>query len=295
MIREMSGYEVKALHYELLLKDILTAAEKLPPFPDVVWKVMSLIRKMAPLKQIEEVIKYDPIIAARVLRLSQSAYYSRRNKVASLRDAILVLGNQKLVQVVMAACTCQYFQNKVSGYDMDERELWRHSVATAFMGETLAKHLNSKQSLTIYTACLLHDIGKIVLDLYARMYLRIDLDQIRKAGAQFIEAERRALGIDHQELGKIIARRWQFPKEVAAGIQFHHTPERAESHREIAEHVYAANRIVNAGNGDGVPFEELEQDPFLQSMGLTKETILEFQKLLSHSLEGVELYLKKGA
>ncbi len=295
MIREMSGYEVKALHYELLLKDILTAAEKLPPFPDVVWKVMSLIRKMAPVKQIEEVIQYDPIIAARILRLSQSAHYSRRHKVASLKDAILVLGNQKLVQVVMAACTCQYFQTKVSGYDVDERELWRHSVATAFMGEILSRQMKSKRGLTIYTACLLHDIGKIVLDLYARMYLQIDLAPIRHSGVQFIEAERRALGIDHQELGKIIARRWQFPREVATGIQFHHTPDRAESDREIARLVYAANQLVMAMQDGGADPSELHKDPVFQRMGLTEDLVRKFQDSLFRSMEGVELYLKKGA
>ncbi len=295
MIREMSGYEVKALHYELLLKDILTAAEKLPPFPDVVWKVMSLLRKMAPIKQIEEVIQYDPIIAARILRLSQSTHYSRRHKVTSLKDAILVLGNQKLVQVVMAACTSQYFQKKVTGNARDDRELWRHSVATAFMGEILSGQMKSKRGLTIYTACLLHDIGKIVLDLYARMYLQVDLDPIRHSGAQFIEAERRALGIDHQELGRIIARRWQFPREVASGIQFHHTPDRADSDREIAQHVYAANLMVNPMKDEAITPAELQEDPVFQGMGLSEDRILKFQDFLLKSMEGVELYLKNGA
>jgi len=103
MIRELNEHEIRALHYELLLKDILAMAERLPPFSDVVWKVMPLIRKMAPIKEIEAVIKYDQAIAARVLALSQSSFYGRRSKVSSLQDAIRVLGEHKLVQVIMTA------------------------------------------------------------------------------------------------------------------------------------------------------------------------------------------------
>ncbi len=295
MIREMSGHEINALHYELLIKDILSAAEKLPPFPDVVWKVMGLIRRIAPIKQIEDVIQYDPILSARVLRLSQSVHYGRRHKVSSLKDAILVLGNQNLVLVVMTACASQYFQTRVSGYDKNEIQLWRHSVATAFIGQALAKHFKSKKSMTVYTACLLHDIGKMVLDVYARMYLQVDVNQIHKAGVRFVEAERRAFGIDHQELGRIIAHRWQFPKEVVTGIRFHHTPDRAESDREIPSYIYMADHIANAPMDDEASLHDLERNPVFKAMGITGEHVREFQKLLARSMLDVELYLKNEA
>jgi len=97
MIRELSNNEVKALHYELVMKDIIAAAEKLPPFPDIAWKVTSLIKREAPMTDIEDVIKYDQVIAARILRLAQTAYYGRRSEIRSLKDAILLLGNKRLL------------------------------------------------------------------------------------------------------------------------------------------------------------------------------------------------------
>src|SRR5208283_2505218 len=111
MIRELSEHEIDALNYELLVKDIVAAAEKLPPFPDIAWKTISLVKSMAPVKEIEDIIKYDQAITAKILRLGNSAYYGRRYDVNSLNDAILLIGNKRLIQVVMAACAIRYFGN----------------------------------------------------------------------------------------------------------------------------------------------------------------------------------------
>lgn len=297
MVQELNAYELKALNYELLLKDILTAAEKLSPFPDVAWKVLGLIRKMASVKEIEAVIKFDPTIAARVLSLSQSAYYQRLRKVTSLQEAIMVLGNQKLVEVILAACAVHYFRGQISGYRLNEQALWRHSVAVAIMAEKLAQEFRKKKVLTAYTAGLLHDIGKTVLDLYAKIYLHVDLSQIRKGGVQFIEVERRALGIDHQELGQIIARRWQFPVEVTVAIGNHHFPQKAKTDQDMAAIVYAADRMVNAMEGDEGCRDVLDaaSDPVFKAMGIDAQRVERFQAELTEALEGIVTFLKNDA
>lgn len=100
--------------------------------------------------------------------------------------------------------------------------------------------------MTVYIASLLHDIGKTVLDLYARIYLQANLKQLRGEKNSQVEIETKALGINHQELGRLILRRWKFPPEVVAAVGNHHTPESAPFERHIAATVYAANRIVNA-------------------------------------------------
>jgi putative nucleotidyltransferase with HDIG domain len=289
MIRQLNDDEVRALHYELLMKDIITAAEKLPPFPDVVWKVMSLLRRTAPISEIEAVIKYDPMITSRIIALSQSVYYGRRYDVGSLRDAILVLGDQKLMQVLMTACALRYFQGEKSGRASSERKLWKHSVATAIMSELVARRLKHSKVLTIYTAGLLHDIGKIVLDLYARIYLGASLRQIEERDTQSIAAERRALGIDHQELGEKIARRWRFPQDVTAAIGRHHSPKPDASKEDVATAIYVADRIVRTLEEDSAgtePFDP-EKDAAFVKLGITPRIIEGLQANLSEALSGV--------
>lgn len=303
MVRELSINEIRALNHELLLKDILATAEKLPPFPDVMWRVMALVRQMAPVNEIEAVIKYDQAITARVLALSRSAYYGRRYGVASLRDAILVLGGQTLLQVVMTACAIRYFEGRIGGYNQNQRALWEHSVAAAITAEKLSRMLKHKKLLTIYTAALLHDIGKTVLDFYAHVYLHSNLKEIRKQASQSIRAEREVLCVDHQELGKIIAERWKFPAEVVMAIGFHHSPMEAPSHRDMAALVYVADRIVSAmphGDRDDEsepePFEP-ENDAIARALGLqlTTQGLEALHKEVDDALADIQLFLKKGA
>ncbi len=291
----MSCNEVKALHYELLLKDILASAEKLPPFPDVVWKVMSLLKKTAPVQEIEQVIQYDPVITARVLMLSQSAFYGRKSRVSSLREAIFVLGNQKLMQVVLTCCASRFFQRRANGSDKDERELWYHSVASAVTGETLARQLKHKKILTIYTACLLHDIGKTVLNQYAKVYLHLRVTNPKLDGKGLVSAERKTLGIDHQELGELIARRWQFPKEVVEAIGHHHNPLAVRNDTELAMFTYVADRIVNDMDKDYAETNPLrpEEDQVFAHWKLNAEDVEKLQNKIVDAMEGIQHFLSQ--
>jgi putative nucleotidyltransferase with HDIG domain len=277
MIRELSGHEIDALHYELLVKDIVAAAEKLAPFPDIAWRLVSLVRSMAPIKEIEKLVGYDQAITAKVLRLANSAYYGRQYCVRSLRDAILLLGEKRLIQSVMAACAATYY---VRGASQDERDLWEHSLTTALISEMVARRIGYNGVLTLYTAALLHDIGKTILDLYSKIYLQSSLHEIRGESNE-VKAERRALGIDHQELGGIIAGKWNFPADIAAAIEHHHDPQKAAPHEEIASLVYLSDLLAlsfakkneeQPGGGS-----ELESDSILKRFKITRQMIDDFR------------------
>lgn len=258
----------------LLLHEVLEAAKKLPPFPDVVWKVMPLIQKTAPLGEIEAVIKYDPVITARVLAFSQSPHFSRRHSISSLRDAIVFLGEQQLIQVIVTACSERYYAGKTPvGYDLREGELWEHAVATALMTEIVGKHLGLGNLFTAYTAALLHDIGKTVLSHFVESYFDSILTLIKKKRMRFLDAEREILGIDHQQLGVLIGEQWQLPREVIAAVGYHHSPQQAESNRDLASLVYVADRMVSAlGIGCGVDgFLQPNQDAVFAELGISSD------------------------
>ncbi|MGA2405098.1 MAG: HDOD domain-containing protein [Syntrophobacteraceae bacterium] len=287
MIRELSEHEIDALHYELLVKDIVGAAEKLPAFPDIAWKVISLVNSMAPVKQIEDTVRYDQAITAKLLRLGNSVYYGRQYEVRSLKDAILLIGNKRLIQVVIAACATRYFGK---GCSRDECDLWEHSVITALMSEIVARRLNCKGILTLYTASLLHDIGNTVLNLYSRIYLHSSLRETTGEG-DVVRCERRALGIDHQELGGIIARNWKFPSDITAAIEHHHNPEKAGQFVEITSMVYLADLLAASfqkknekQRNKGI---NVESDPIFKKYSVTRKMIDDFQIELETSTEGV--------
>lgn len=287
MIRELSGYEIDALHYELLVKNIIAAAEKLPPFPDVAWKIISLVKEMAPVKEIEELIGYDQTIAAKILRLANSVYYGRQYFISSLKDAILLLGDKRLVQAVIASCAMNYY---VRGCSEGERELWEHSLCTALTSEIAARRLNHAGIPTLYTAALLHDIGRTILDLYSKIYLQSSLRGL-KGETDIVRSERRALGIDHQELGGIIARKWKFPPDIAAAIEHHHNPEKAGQYETITSLVYVADLLAlsfaTEKAQDRTKGIDPESDPIFKKFSITHEMIDNFKKELEIGMAGV--------
>ncbi|MBW2108854.1 MAG: HDOD domain-containing protein, partial [Deltaproteobacteria bacterium] len=256
----------------------------------VIWKVTSLLRRMAPVSEIEAVIQYDQAIAAKVLTLSRSAYYARRYTIGSLKDAIVALGDQQLTRVVMTACAARYFETEISGYEIREGQLWKHSVATALLAETAARRLGEKKVLTVYTAGLLHDIGKAVLSFYVKTYLDAILVQMSRKGLDLLEAERDTLGMDHQQLGQLLAKRWRFPPEVIAGIGCHHCPSKAKAHHDVAAAVYVANRTAVAmGYGCGMEslVESYEQDIF-GLLGIQPSMVGQFWKDMAGVCDQIE-------
>ncbi len=279
-----------------VLEQVLASAQKLPPFPEIVGKVLPLIQRMAPVNEIEAVIKYDQAITAKVLALSQSPYYARRQPIRSLRDAIVILGQKQLIQVITIACSARYFRGDGSGYDLREGELWQHAVAVALMAEIVAQRTGQHDLFAIYTAALLHDIGKTLLSLHVKDYYDVILPLVHKEKLRFVEAERRVLGIDHQELGATIARRWRFPPGVTTAIGFHHYPNEAKDFREVAAIVYVANRMVSAmGIGCGLDgFLQPNQDDVFLELGLTSRMAEQFMATLHGALEETKAFLGDG-
>ncbi len=294
MIRELSEHEINALHHELMIKDIVAAAEKLAPFPDIAWKVSNLIKKMASVKEIEDLIKYDQAITAKILKLGNSALYGRQRGIRSLKEAILVLGNKRLIQVVMTACASAYFG---SGGSREHGLLWEHSVISALMSEIAARRFNYNGVLTLYSAALLHDIGNTVLSIYFKIYRHSEPSNPCDR-SDIIKAERRALGIDHQELGAMISRNWKFPAEITVAIENHHNPEKAGQYGEITSLVYLADlmaalfqeRKANPAQRGIDP----ESDPILKKLCITRTMIDDFQVELGTGMKGVMEALGQG-
>jgi putative nucleotidyltransferase with HDIG domain len=278
-------------------EEILQAAERLPPFPAVIWKVTSLLRRMAPVGEIEAVIQFDQAIAAKVLALSRSAYYARRYAIGSLREAIVALGDQQLTRVVMTACAARYFESEISGYELREGQLWEHAVATAMLAETAARRLGEKKVLTVYTAGLLHDIGKAVLSFYVKTYLDAILVRMSRKNLSLLDAERDTLGVDHQQLGQMLAERWRFPPEVTAGIGYHHCPDKAKAHQDVAAAVYVANRTAIAmGHGCGMEsLVESYEDGIFKLLGINTSMVAQFWTDMAGASDEIKGIVSEGS
>jgi putative nucleotidyltransferase with HDIG domain len=193
----------------------------------------------------------DPALTALVLRMCNSAFYGGSSPVLDLRDAVARLGFTTISRIVAAASAGRALGRSQRGYGLDEGELWQHSITTAVAAQVIARAHHLDESLA-FTAGLLHDLGKIVLS--ASLEQRYDdlITDVEEHQQALAEAEQHLLGVNHAQVGGRLLDRWKFPAPLVSAVWFHHQPEGAGPHGQLAACVYLANMTAYfLGHGYG--------------------------------------------
>jgi putative nucleotidyltransferase with HDIG domain len=202
---------------------------RLPAFPATVHKVTSLINNPdSSLSELVDVIRLDQAITANILRMCNSAYFGLRHKVDNVHDAIMYLGKQNVVRAVLAAGTSRFFKD-TPGYEAEAKDLWEHAVGSALMSQILAKKILKREDQQLFTAALLHDIGKIILGEFVSEKYHEIKNGMSARSCSFLEAEEEVLGLNHAGIGGTITAAWNFPQEIQQAIAYHHRPDRHPS------------------------------------------------------------------
>ncbi|MEW6658507.1 MAG: HDOD domain-containing protein [Thermodesulfobacteriota bacterium] len=206
-----------------LVPQVLRSLKNLPPFPMVAQRTLVLLNKPeVSIQELVEVVKFDPAITANILRISNSAYFGLRREIHSLHQALLLLGTQELLKIIIASGATRLFSAPTPGYFTERQGLWRHSVSCALMVDVLSRELSLPDQATGFTAGLMHDIGKIVLSLFVEQKFHEIMEVVEQQGVSFQAAEKIILGVDHAEMGGEMARMWDFPDRLRLAITYHH-------------------------------------------------------------------------
>jgi HD-like signal output (HDOD) protein len=208
---------------------LVLAARDLQPLPATVTRLMGLLtRPDWEMGEVEEAIALDQTLTPRILRVANSALSSRGNHITTISDAVMRVGTGPLFSMAMALGVKKRLLQAVAQYGLAEGELWVHSVAAALTVESLGARPGRRLPVESFTAALLHDVGKLVM---ARFLEPSHVASLRAAEERGRLSERDAelevLGIDHAELGAIVAEYWNLPHPLVRAIQFHHSPELA--------------------------------------------------------------------
>lgn len=191
----------------------------------VVVKLLSIINDPASTaKELVDVIQTDPPLAAKVLKLVNSAHCAPRSKIDDLQQAVIFIGFETLKELALNQKVCEIFQKKIEIHNYSRKALWKHSIAVALCAKQIYRKEFGEKGENAYAAGLLHDIGVIVEDQFCNDAFLEALEAASQRDIPLWAAEKHILGFDHAEIGMALLTDWRLPKELTTAIGYHHIP-----------------------------------------------------------------------
>lgn len=226
------------------LDQILTQVKELPSLPEIYIKVSDLLDKdESSAQEIGIAVQADISITSRILKMVNSAYYGLQRPVASVPQAVSLLGAQQLKHILIGSVLEGLFKN-IDNIEFSMEEFWRHSIKTAIIGRHLAmQNAYIIDHEALFTAGLLHDIGQLVIAGQMPGY-RIEIERLRATkGISFVEAETEVLGFSHTDVSEALMRKWGLPELLIHCAGNHHKLIHEGPYADASSIVYLANAL----------------------------------------------------
>lgn len=282
------------------IDEILARAEKLPSLPGVVRELMHALSREHPnTQEVAHLLAVDQSLAARALKLANSAYYSQRSRIATVQQAVAVLGFSAIRAIVLGATIYEVFNNSEleKGY-FDATEFWRHSIGAAAAAENLARMADLPNHEDAFTAGLLHGVGLLILDQFMQPVMKALQEMVETENLTLAEAEEELLGFDHAHLGARLLEQWFLPARIVGAVRFHHYVDMAESdHLPLAACVHVGQimtRMLGHGN-PGEPYFPRLHRAALKALGLNADHLSGLIEGIDQAIGDARVFLPVGA
>lgn len=227
------------------LNDIIASIEQLPATPQVLPKLMKVLRDPeASANEIVEIIRLDPSLTAQVLKVSNSGYYAVPEGNSDLSRAISHIGLGETYRIVSSLVGKAVASHPVKAYEIDGQELWFSAIAAAVTMDLMARKAH-QDPIDAYTIGLFHNLGKLVINNTAGEAYQPVFEKLENETCSQVEAEREVLGFDYAEVGAILLEHWEFPDELHSPVRFQLDPMATSEHRELAAMLHVSLFVLS--------------------------------------------------
>lgn len=228
--------------------ELIQKVDELPTLPSIVFELNQIINDpLSAAADVEKVMLNDQALTSKVLKLVNSAYYAIPGGVSNLKRAIVYLGFDTVQQLVLTASVLDTMDSEGDQGGLDLSQFWLHSMGVAMASETIAKTLNHKSPADLFTAGLLHDLGKVVLHMASPETLKYSIETANEKSMSLHEAENELSIVKHAELGKVLTEKWRLPRPIQLTALYHHETN-TESRENVSPEVNEIIDIVILGN-----------------------------------------------
>ena len=212
--------------------------------PEVTVRLIELVEDPnSTARDLHKMIKTDPALSAKVLKVVNSAFYGLPGQIASVDRAIVLLGMSAVKNIAVAASIARLFKSGQMSEQFTAKDLWRHSVAVGVAAKLIAKASGQPAGLDeVFLAGLIHDIGILIERQVSADLLKQVISRCMAGEGNWLDLEREVIGADHQAFGDALTTKWKFPRHLRAVVGFHHRPERLSAElRKLGYTIYAAD------------------------------------------------------
>ena len=269
----------------MTIDEIFKRVQQLPPgLPQVAQEILAELNSDSDidLKVIADKISQDQVIAAKVLRLANSAYFGGARNVATLDQAVVLLGMSALRTLVVASSATGLFPD-MPGFD--KNAFWKHCFMVASLCRELARMAGLDGNVA-FMCGMLHRIGDLLIRM-ANPSLSADIDSYEEMGACRAESQKNLMGLDYAEVGEALASRWDFPEVIQEAIVYQLEPQDFEGEQNYAALLALASHLLNAvKNGLDEDDEEYYPETAAHLLALQRDKVQErLEKVLEASGE----------
>ncbi len=273
-----------------IVNKALAAIGEIATLPEITVKIIEVVEDpKGTARDLHEVIKKDPALSAKVLKVVNSAFYGLPGQVASVDRAIVLLGLSAVKNIAIAASISRMFKTGSKNDTFDPRELWRHSLAVGVAAKKIAHVAGDLAGHDeMFLAGLIHDLGLLM----ERQAFPDQLNEVvrRKLAGEgrFLELEEKVIGATHQDFGDGLTTKWKFPRHLRAAVGFHHNPD------ELSAELQRVGMIIHCADtlccqeqygfhltGDDQEFTE----ELLGAIGISVEQLVEVRDNMGPDLE----------
>ncbi len=208
-----------------MLREDLDRIDSVPMLPELVGKILTMIDDPnVSSHQLAAVVSKDLSLVASILRIINSAYYGFRWRIASVNQAVVLLGFRTIRNLVLAATVMNAYGGQSPSGAFDRTVHWRHSIACGAASSVLAKTWKVSQAEEAFLTGLIHDIGRVIMDQYFPAEFAEAVRMVNSEGMALTATEDRVFGLTHADIGRHVAQKWKFPGAIVSAIGDHHGP-----------------------------------------------------------------------
>ncbi|MDX2200006.1 MAG: HDOD domain-containing protein [Phycisphaerae bacterium] len=273
------------------LEKALSRVTEISSLPEITTRIVQVVEDpRATAHDMHELVKSDPALATKILKVVNSAFYGLPSQISSLDRAIVMLGLSAVKNIALAASLTRLFKSDTISAQFEAKDLWKHSIAVGVGAKTIADKVRFAQE-EAFVGGLVADVGLLAMQQIFPEKMAEVADTCSANPQDYRALETKIIGADHEQFGDALANRWKFPPMLRQCIAYHHDPQALKPEfKRLVSILYIADTICSQNQiGYWLPggVQELTQD-LLDCVGLSAEGLQQVADVLPERISEAE-------